>query len=46
MVEIVRNLEPRKVYKPRQKFMFAIELPIGIVEATNTEKGDLMHIIR
>lgn len=46
VVEMHSEWPPRSSYSPRRSFMFLLELPAGTIWKTNTQVGDLVHIVR
>jgi hypothetical protein len=43
VVEMVRGLEPNRVYRPKRKAMFVVELPEGAIQRSRTALGDVIN---
>lgn len=43
VVELVQGLQPGKVYRPKQKAMFVVELPEGAIAKSKTAQGDVIN---
>ncbi len=46
VVEVQADWPPRQKYRPERRCMFLLELPAETVWRTNTEAGDIVHIVR
>ena len=46
VVELQAELPTRSSYKPQKRFMFLLELPRGTIWKTQTEIGDVVHIVK
>ncbi len=46
VVEMEHEFMPRKLYRPKEKAMYVLELPAGTIARTNTEVGDVVHITK
>jgi uncharacterized membrane protein (UPF0127 family) len=43
VVDLVERLAPNRLYSPRRKAMFVIELPEGLIASSNTAISDVIN---
>ncbi|MEM4254091.1 MAG: DUF192 domain-containing protein [Candidatus Woesearchaeota archaeon] len=43
VIDVVEGLRPKRVYTPKQKAMFVIELPEGTISKSGTRIGDIIN---
>lgn len=46
VVELVSEWTPRNTFKSEREAMFLMELPMGTIEKSETEVGDVVHLMR